>query len=108
MTSCEWCGRPGTEIQLHVYNEERCVEFGVPTLCDVCSGLLGFFSDPETPSTADPGFQEFMERRVAETQDAAREKLFLVLTENYARRGKPIPVFMARGGGSDSGRPAGS
>ncbi|MCA1678538.1 MAG: SRPBCC domain-containing protein, partial [Actinobacteria bacterium] len=98
MASCEWCGRVGREVQLHVRSEDKSVEFGVPVLCDVCSGLVGFFSDPETPRPDDPGFREFMDRRVDETQRSARDQLFRFLSDNYAKKGKPVPAFMVQSG----------
>lgn len=96
MPPCEWCGRRGKEIQLHVRDPKSNVEFGVPVLCDICSGLLGFFSDKAMPRPDDPTFRAFTERRAAEVQQAARQKLFEFLSENYDRRGKPVPDWMAR------------
>jgi hypothetical protein len=95
LADCEWCGRPGKEIQLHVRDPERAIEFATPTLCEVCSGLVGFFSDPDLPRPSEPGFLAYAERRAAEAQDGARTKLFVFLSENYRRRGSPIAAFMA-------------
>lgn len=92
-TNCEWCGRPGQEILLHVRGPQVSVDFAAPTLCDVCSGLLGFFRDKDMPPPDDPTFREFTERRAAEVQEAARQRMFAFLSENYARRGKPVPAW---------------
>ncbi len=92
-TSCEWCGRPGNEVQLHVRHPDGGVDFALPTLCDICGGLVGFFREADMPHPEDPTFREFTERRAAEAQAAARQKLFEFLSENYARKGKPVPAW---------------
>jgi uncharacterized protein YndB with AHSA1/START domain len=98
MANCEWCGRPGREVQLHVLAKDKSIEFGVPVLCEVCGGLLGFFPGPKSPRSADPGFRDFMERRAEETQRSARAEVFRFLSDNYAKKGKPIPSFMVDAG----------
>lgn len=103
MASCEWCGRPGREVQLHVLSEDKNIEFGVPVLCEVCAGLVGFFSDPKAPRPADPGFLDFMERRAEETQRSARDQLFRFLSDNYSKKGKPVASFMIGRGQPERG-----
>jgi hypothetical protein len=94
MANCEWCGRPGREVQLHVRSEDSSIEFGVPVLCDVCAGLVGFFPGPKSPRPNEPGFMEFMEQRAEETRSAARGELFRFLSENYVKKGKPARPWM--------------
>ena len=36
------------------------------------------------------------ERRAGETRRDARDQLLRFLTENYTKKGKPVPAFMAR------------
>lgn len=103
MGSCEWCGRPGREVQLHVRSEVASIEFGVPVLCEVCAGLVGFFSDPGAPRPNDPGFLEFMRRRAEETQLSAREQLFRFLSDNYDKKGKPVRMWMVGVGEAGTG-----
>ena len=103
MASCEWCGRPGREVQLHVRSEDASIEFGVPVLCEVCAGLVGFFSDPEAPRPNDPGFMEFMQRRAEEMQASAREQLFHFLSDNYVKKGKPVRTWMVDVGPAGTG-----
>jgi len=93
---CEWCGRSGHEIPLHVRHPQSGVDFAVPTLCDVCAGLLGFFRDKDMPRPEDPTFREFTERRAAEAQETARQKLFALLSANYTQRGRPVPAWESR------------
>ena len=89
--NCEWCGRPGRVILLHVAATDGGRPIvGEPTLCEVCSDLIGFLGpEPGQPKANTPDYAAYRVQRL----ERAQAKVWDQLSMNYLSRGSPPPSW---------------
>ena len=83
---CEWCGRPGQAVPLHVRSADGDIEFAEPVLCAVCQGLVGYLH-PHGSERLQPAEAQ------ADPHAWAADIVSRLLADRFVAEGRPRPAW---------------
>jgi len=93
--TCEWCGREGEEIPLHVRGQSGSPELASPVLCEVCQGLLGLIH-PHKYNVTSGNDPVAVKEKVDRCRGVAVGEVLQLLSERYRADGRPRPSWAAQ------------
>jgi hypothetical protein len=91
--TCEWCGRSGELLALHVRVLGSDAAISQPVLCHICQGLLGITSPRQ--GAPFPSDREGQAAYLAVAADEARDHVMDLLRARYEEEGRRPPPWMA-------------
>lgn len=91
--ACEWCGRAGELLALHVRVLGSEAAISQPVLCHLCQGLLGITSP--RPGEQFPSDRKGQAAYLADAAEEAQTQVKNLLRARHEREGRPQPPWMA-------------